>query len=80
MQARKIEKTTVSRRCQTVLPAKIRKRYGIEEGSQLAWVDNGERIEVVPLPRHPIEGLRGAGRGKGLLKALMEYRAEERKK
>lgn len=80
MQPKKIEKTTVSKRCQTVVPAQIRKRYQIEEGSQLAWVDNGGRIEVTPLPRHPIESLRGAGRGKGLLEALLEYREEERKR
>ncbi|WP_373996430.1 AbrB/MazE/SpoVT family DNA-binding domain-containing protein [Thermanaeromonas sp. C210] len=28
---------------QTVIPAHIRKRYGIEEGSPLAWVLTGRR-------------------------------------
>lgn len=79
MDAKVMEKTTVSHRYQTVVPAGIRKRYRIGEGTQLVWLEKGDRIEVLPLPSDPIRSLRGAGRGKGLLEALLKSRAEERK-
>jgi len=76
---KEIEKTTVSHRYQTVVPAGIRKRYRIGEGTRLAWLEKGDRIEVLPLPSDPIRSLRGAGRGKRLLEELLRSRAEERK-
>jgi AbrB family looped-hinge helix DNA binding protein len=71
-------KTRVTHRFQTTVPAAIRHRYDIREGSLLAWIPKGDSIEVVPLPREMAREFRGLGRGKELLAALLAYRAGER--
>jgi AbrB family looped-hinge helix DNA binding protein len=75
-----VMETLVTKRGQTVVPAPIRKRYQIQEGDRLAWIDDGETIRVVPLPADPIRYLRGRYKGEGLYEKLMEYRREERKR
>ncbi len=71
--------TAVTKRGQTVIPAAIRKRYGLTEGGYLAWLDDGETIRVVPIPADPVRGLRGHGRGEGLTAALLAERHKDRK-
>lgn len=75
-----ISKTRVSHRFQTVVPVAIRDNYNIREGSRLAWIPRGDRIEIVPLPEEISKELRGLGRGKKLLEALLAHRAEERER
>lgn len=40
---------TVSSKGQTVIPAELRKRYGIEPNSKIEFIDTGEEIVIVPL-------------------------------
>lgn len=80
MTTRGISKTTVSHRFQTVVPVDIRNSYNIREGSRLAWIPRGDRIEIVPLPEEMSKEFRGLGRGKKLLESLLAYRAEERER
>ncbi len=70
--------TSVTKRGQTVIPALIRKRYRIQEGDRLAWLDDGETIHVVPVPSNPIQALRGSGRGEQLVERLLTSRREGR--
>jgi AbrB family looped-hinge helix DNA binding protein len=70
--------TAVTKRGQTVIPAAIRKRYHIEEGDHLVWLDDGEAIRVVPVARDPIRALRGRGRGERLVERLLAARQEDR--
>lgn len=72
--------TTITRRGQTVIPAAIRRRYGITEGGHLIWLDDGETIRVVPVPADAIQGLRGSGRGEGLTAKLLAERRKERER
>ena len=70
--------TSVTKRGQTVIPALIRKRYRIQEGDRLVWLDDGETIRVVPVPSNPIQALRGSGRGEQLVERLLASRQEDR--
>ena len=64
--------TLITKRGQTVVPAALRKRYQIEEGDRLVWIDEGSIIRVVPVASDPIQALRGSGRGEGLLQKLLD--------
>ena len=70
--------TAVTKRGQTVIPAPIRKRYQIQEGDSLVWIDDGETIRVIPVAHDPIGALRGIGRGESLTERLLARRQEDR--
>ncbi|MFQ5434831.1 MAG: AbrB/MazE/SpoVT family DNA-binding domain-containing protein [Anaerolineae bacterium] len=72
--------TSITSRGQTVVPAQIRKRYDIQPGDQLAWLDDGKTITVLPVPADPIKALWGRGRGEELVKALLSKRQEDRRR
>jgi len=71
-------KTTVTSRGQTVVPAKIRKEHRIVPKTKLEWIDDGETIRVVPMPRDSIRAAKGIS--KGLRRALLRNRSLERKR
>ena len=70
-------KTLVTKRGQTVIPAPIRKKYGISEGTVLQWIDTGEEIKVVPVPKNVIKAMRGIARGERLLENLLRERGAD---
>ena len=70
--------TTVTKRGQTVIPAAIRKRYQIDNGAHLVWLDDGETIRVVPVTDNPLQSLRGRGRGEKLTERLLSERRKDR--
>ena len=72
--------TLITKRGQTVVPAPIRKKYGIREGDRLVWLDDGESIKVIPIPRDAIRALRGRGRGEKLVELLLKARQEDRQR
>lgn len=72
--------TSVTKKGQTNIPAAIRKRHHIHEGDRLVWLDDGEVIRIVPVPKDSLKALRGAGQGEGLLERLLESRREDRKR
>jgi AbrB family looped-hinge helix DNA binding protein len=63
---------------QIVIPAELRKKYGIKAGTKIEIVDEGERIVLQPITREYIRGLRGKYKGKGLMKALVAEKKRER--
>lgn len=68
----------VSQHGHTVIPAEICKRYNIEAGDHLVWVDDGFSIRVIPilLPITPVATLNDLDKGLG----LHEEHASELKK
>ncbi len=70
--------TLITERGQTVVPAPIRKRYKIEKGTRLVWLDDGKTIKVIPIPPDTVEALHGIGKGENLLIALLEERKKDR--
>ena len=69
--------TTVTKRGRTVIPAEIRKRYSIQAGDHLVWLDDGKSIKVIPVPGDPVRALRGRGKGEHLLDRLLEARKKD---
>jgi AbrB family looped-hinge helix DNA binding protein len=68
----------VTKKGQANIPAAIRKRRHIHEGDRLVWIDDGEVIRIVPLPKDSLKALRGAGQGEGLLDRLLSERRKDR--
>jgi AbrB family looped-hinge helix DNA binding protein len=68
---------TITERGLTVIPAQIRKRYGLAAGDRLVWLDDGQLIKVIPVPSDPVRALRGRGKGENLLEALLKSRQED---
>jgi len=70
-------KTKVTRKGQTVVPAPIRKQFGIGEHSRLMWSSDGNMIRVFPVAEDPILELRGFTKGKNLRSALIRERKKD---
>lgn len=70
---------TVSHRWQTVIPAEIRRRYGIQANSKIEIIDTGKEIILVPLPKDAFKSSRGALRGVGTSDLLRLRRKERRR-
>ncbi len=73
-------RTTVSQRGQTVIPAELRRRYNLEEGTQIEWIDTGSGLRIVPVAADPIGALRGLGKGERLLDRLLLERSRENRR
>ena len=69
---------TVSQKGWVVIPAELRKKYGIKPGTRLQFVDYGGAIELIPVPDNPVEAAAGMLKGgKSLTEALLaEHRRE----
>jgi len=73
--------TTATSKGQIVIPASMRKKLGIKDGTriQITLDEDAREIVLTPITREYVHSLRGRFKGKGLLKALMADRKEERK-
>ncbi len=69
---------TVSQKGWVVIPAELRKKYGIKPGSKLQFVDYGGALELVPIPDNPIEAAAGMLKGgPSLTQALLDEHRRE---
>ncbi len=74
-----IVKTTV--KGQVVIPAKIRNKYHITSGTEVAVIDRNGEIVLKPLLKDPIKEGKGIFKGgSSALKALKNDRTEESKR
>ena len=75
----KIETSVVTTKGQLVIPARLRRRFGIKKGTMVTFTEDGGRIIVQPVTREFIRGLRGSLPGEpSALAALLEERQRER--
>ena len=75
----KTEVSTVTTKGQLVIPSKLRRKYSIKEGTQVAFVEEETRLILQPLTPEFIHSLRGSLRGEpSALQALLEDRKRER--
>jgi len=65
---------------QIVIPASLRRKYGIKMGTKVIVTDNGASICLIPVTEQYLRNLQGSLKGKGLLKALIEERQKDREK
>ncbi|MDP2821638.1 MAG: AbrB/MazE/SpoVT family DNA-binding domain-containing protein [Sulfuritalea sp.] len=69
-------KSTLTSRGQTVVPAEIRRRFGLTQADGLEWLVEGATIRVVPVRRDPVAAFRGQGRGGAAKRLLAERKAD----
>jgi AbrB family looped-hinge helix DNA binding protein len=75
----KIETGVVTTKGQLVIPARLRRRFGIKQGTLIAFLEDDERIIVQPVTREFIRGLRGSLKGQpSALEILLDERKRER--
>ncbi len=72
--------TVATSKGQVVIPAKLRKKFDIREGTrfQIEIDEKGRRIILKPITREYIQSLRGKLKGKGLMNSLKEEKRRER--
>ncbi len=72
--------TIATSKGQVVIPAKLRKKFDIKEGTrfQIEVDEKGRRIILKPITREYIHNLRGKFKGKRLMKSLKEEKKRER--
>ncbi len=67
-------KTTLTKLGQMVVPAEIRRRYNMQRGAKLTWLDDGETIRAVVVHPDIVKALRGTGKGYQLTRRLLAER------
>lgn len=74
-----METSIVTVKGQVVIPSKIRKKFGIKNGTKIHFSDQGNVIRMIPITPEMIESNFGFLGTKGkLLKALMQEKKRER--
>lgn len=63
---------------QIVIPATLRRKYGIKVGTKILIYDDGEHILLKPVTEQYLKKLQGSLKGKGALKALLAERAKDK--
>ena len=75
----KTEVSTVTTKGQLVIPAKLRRKYAIREGTQVAFLEEENRLVLQPLTPEFVRSLRGSLKtNPSALKLLLEDRKQER--
>lgn len=72
--------TIATTKGQVVIPASVRKKLGITNGTRIKVELDEENAQIIlrPITREYIHSLRGRLKGKGLLKELAAEKARER--
>lgn len=74
----KIETSVVTTKGQLVIPARLRRRFGIKKGTMVTFVEDNGRIIVQPVTREFIRSLRGSLKGEpSALRGLLDARKRD---
>lgn len=75
----KTEVSTVTTKGQLVIPSKLRRKYAIRKGTQVAFVEEQNRLILQPLTPEFIHSLRGSLKGvPSALKVLQDEHKRDR--
>ena len=70
---------TVSEKGQLVIPKEFRIKYGLKAKSQVEWIDTGQGLMLIPIPKDPVKSSRGMLKGtKVTTEALLETRGKDK--
>jgi AbrB family looped-hinge helix DNA binding protein len=67
----------VNEKGQIIIPAKLRKKYGIKTGTRFIISDTGNSIIIKPITDQYLKNIQGSLKGKGSLRILMEERRKD---
>jgi AbrB family looped-hinge helix DNA binding protein len=73
-------KTRANAKGQIVIPAILRRKYGIKEGTRIFISDNGDSIVLKPITEKYLQKLQGSLKGAGALKMLLHEKLIESRK
>ncbi|MEP6896433.1 MAG: AbrB/MazE/SpoVT family DNA-binding domain-containing protein [Chloroflexota bacterium] len=65
---------------QIVIPAALRKKFGIKNGTKIIVTDNENSINLKPITEQYLKNLQGSLKGKGGLKTLMDERRTDKER
>ena len=71
-------KTYVSTKGQLVIPAELRRKYGIKPGTRVEIIDRGDQIVLQPITEEYVRKLRGSLKGGNALRVLEEERRKDK--
>lgn len=71
------ERSVVTTKGQLVIPARLRRRLGIRQGTPVSLTEDNGRIILQPITREYIESLRGSLKGE---RSALGYLLQERKR
>lgn len=71
------ERSVVTTKGQLVIPARLRRRLGIRQGTPVSLTEDNGRIILQPITREYIESLRGSLKGE---RSALDYLLQERKR
>jgi AbrB family looped-hinge helix DNA binding protein len=75
----KYQISTITTKGQLVIPSKLRRKYAIRKGTQVAFVEEENRLILQPLTPEFVRSLRGSLKGQpSALKVLREERKRDR--
>ncbi len=73
-------KTYATVKGQIVIPATLRRKYGIKNGTKIIVTDVGDAIVLKPVTEQYLKSLQGSLKGKGGLKTLMDERRKDKER
>ena len=65
---------------QIVIPAALRRKYGIKNGTKIIVTDIGDAIVLKPVTEQYLRNLQGSLKGRGGLKVLVEERRKDKER
>ena len=65
---------------QIVIPASLRRKYGIKNGTKIIVTDVGDAIVLKPVTEQYLKNLQGSLKGKGGLKVLLDERRRDKER
>jgi AbrB family looped-hinge helix DNA binding protein len=65
---------------QIVIPASLRRKYGIKNGTKIIVTDAGDSIVLKPVTEQYLKNLQGSLKGKGGLKNLLAERQKDKER